>query len=330
MIRFSWFSVWTAVLLALSGLTASRADEPRPAPAGEEIARWITNLDSDKYDERQTASAKLTAIGQPAIPALVKAAAGDSPEVTRRSIAILKELFQSKEEATQKAARDALEKLANGSHSVAAQQAREVLPKSNPGGAFPPPFGGGFGGIQVGGVIAAGGSRVSMKMANGVKEIDAEGEGKKVKITDDPNAGIKMAITAKDDKGKETTRKVEAKNAEELQKKDKEAHELYKKYSANMANGMFQIRFAGGGAVAGWGGGVAVPLAQVDVAQRLMKNWQQQLARMTGEKELKGAPKESLDGLRKEVEGMKKQLGELEKRLQQAGKAAPAPAGESK
>ena len=119
MIRFAWFSLGAAVALALSGLTAFAADEPRPAPSGEEITRWITNLDSDKYEERQEASGKLTAIGKPAIPALVKAATGDSLEVTHRALDVLKELYQSKDEATQKAAKEALEKLAQGSHAVA-------------------------------------------------------------------------------------------------------------------------------------------------------------------------------------------------------------------
>jgi hypothetical protein len=71
--------------------------------------------------------------------------------------------------------------------------------------------------------------RISIKTANGVKEIEAEENGQKTKIHEDAD-GIKLEITKQKD-GKETTEKFEAKNAEELKKNNPEAHKIYEQYS---------------------------------------------------------------------------------------------------
>lgn len=84
--------------------------------------------------------------------------------------------------------------------------------------------------------------KVSVKEVNGVKEIEAEEDGRKVKINDDPNKGIKVEITESKD-GKETTKKYEAKSADELKKMHPDAHELYEKY--NKGNAIIQIQVNG-------------------------------------------------------------------------------------
>lgn len=76
---------------------------------------------------------------------------------------------------------------------------------------------------------------MQMKTNNGVKEIEAEENGRKVKITDDPAEGIKMEVTEKKD-GKEATQKYAAKDAAELKTKHPEAHKLYEEYSQGGAN----------------------------------------------------------------------------------------------
>src|SRR2546426_468022 len=73
--------------------------------------------------------------------------------------------------------------------------------------------------VQAGGVAGPGGfKRMHMKNVNGVKEIEVDDNGKKVKIVDDPNNGIKVEVTEKNKEGKEETKKYEAKNADELKK----------------------------------------------------------------------------------------------------------------
>src|SRR3954453_24249902 len=66
--------------LALPALTAGT--EP-PTPA--EIRRLVTQLGSDQFAEREAASRRLEAIGEPALPALRKATANQDPEVRRRA-----------------------------------------------------------------------------------------------------------------------------------------------------------------------------------------------------------------------------------------------------
>ena len=95
--------------------------------------------------------------------------------------------------------------------------------------------GNGFGGqiIINGGQLNIGGGgamrTMSVKNVNGVKEITATEDGKTVKIQDDPAQGIKIELTEKQN-GKEVTKKYEAKNVEELKKKQPAGYELYKKY----------------------------------------------------------------------------------------------------
>jgi hypothetical protein len=61
-----------------------------------------------------------------------------------------------------------------------------------------------------------------VKNVNGVKDIEAEEVGRKVKIHDDPDEGIEMSVTEKKDV-KEVTKVYKAKNAEELKEKHPEA-----------------------------------------------------------------------------------------------------------
>ena len=87
---------------------------------------------------------------------------------------------------------------------------------------------------------------MSVKNVNGVKEINASEDGKTVKIQDDPAQGIKIELTEKQN-GKEVTKKYEAKNVEELKKKQPAGYELYKKYGGEQpGNGAMQLRIQAG------------------------------------------------------------------------------------
>lgn len=227
----------------------SADDEPsgnNPAPAKAEaevnsppadVAELIQQLEANRFSKRQHASQKLLDAGKAAIPALAEAAMGEGRETTSRAIEILKKHFQSSDEATQAAAKTALEKIVQGTNGQAARAAEQAL---NPKKAEPPQPPGiqlrGVPGaqmqlqIQIQGALGGNGKRVTMHNLNGVKTIDAQDGNRKVKITDDPNNGIKMEVTETKD-GKDETKKYEAKNADELKKNHPDAHKLFEEYS---------------------------------------------------------------------------------------------------
>jgi hypothetical protein len=321
-----------AVLVGLSGLFARAADEPAKTsaagkteakgPSADEIAKLVEQLDAERFSERQAASEKLAEIGKPAIAPLAKAAVGDSLEVTTRAIALLGKFLDSSDQATKDAAKTALEGLAKSDKSAVARRAQEYV--KQPAKEQPAGQGGIVVGqfqIQAGGIIG-GNKRRTMKNVNGVKEIEAEEDGKKVKIIDDPQKGIKVEHTYKKD-GKEVTDKYEAKDAKELEKKSPEGYKLYKQYSEEQAGGIggnIQIQVQQGGIQLIPGQPAPVPNIQpaargnrVEIAKRLMQNLGKQIELLT--KDLKEAPKESKESLKKQIDELKKQLDDLNKKL---------------
>lgn len=221
-----------SVLLLIAGQVVAADDEAAP-PLLEPVTDFdalIKQLDADQFADRQQASEKLAEAGLKAIEALQKAADSDSREASGRAVEILKRHFESEADALKAAAKAALEKIAQSDRPLASRLAKAALaPK--PEGQAPGVIQLVPGQIQIQvQAIAGNGRNVRTKITNGVKEIEAEENGQKVKIVDDPQNGIKLEITETKD-GKETTRKVEAKNAEELKKQDPEAHKVYEKYS---------------------------------------------------------------------------------------------------
>jgi len=257
-------AMW-ALLLPLAFPLVMRGEDPAPtadikptAPLSDaQVKELIQKLDAQKFGDRQSASQKLAEAGAAVIPALSEAAIDGTREMTVRSIDILKGHFQSSDAALKKSAEEALKKIADSQTPAAANRAKDaLLPKPQPGANLPQ-FGnaGGirvFGGnaqiqIQVQAIGGNGVKKISVKNNNGVKEIEAEENNRKIKINDDPNQGIKIEVTETKD-GKETTRKVEAKDADDLKKKDAEAHKIYEQYSKG--NGGIQIngiQIQGGG-----------------------------------------------------------------------------------
>lgn len=211
------------------------------AHADDDLAKLVQQLDSDKFSERQAASEELAKRGVEAIPALTEAATSDSREVSMRALELLKRHFDNGDNATKQAAREALQKLADGGQGSVARRAQQVLdpaptPADDGQGIFRPRAP-----IRVQVVAAVGARRMTVRVVNGVKDIEVDENGQKFKIHDDPNNGIQVEITEK--KGdKEETKKFEAKNAEELKQKHPEAHKVYEKYSQQ--GGGVQIRAA--------------------------------------------------------------------------------------
>jgi len=287
------------------------------APAPEEIAALVRQLDSDRFAERQAASDKLAGIGKPAIDALVEAATGESLEVTVRSVDILKKLAGSSDDATKEAGKAALAEVAKSDRPSAARRAQDALKsmeeRQRPAGALVP------GGIQIA-VAGAGARRVSVRNVNGVKTIEAEERNRKVKIVDDPKAGIKVEVTTEKN-GKKTTEKYEAKDAEELKKKHPEAHKIYKQYEKTAGGMVVQVQVAGGNAP------IRVPRAAVprpvapnrlDLAKRMLQAWGSSIERFASDEAIKQASDESREELKKKITELKSKLSDLEQRLVKA------------
>ena len=238
---------------------APAAKKAAPAAAGESVEHLIGQLDSPNFDEREAACGKLAAKGKEAVAALEKAAANGNLEVSSRATTILGKFLKSSDEPTEKAANEALQRLADGDSPAAARKAQSILDKKDSlknnapglngtGGIVLP--GGGFGGqiIINGGQLNIGGGAgmrtMTVRNVNGVKEITATEDGKTVKIHDDPGKAIKVELTEKVN-GKEVTKTYEAKDAKELKKNHPAGYELYKKYGGEQPGNGIQFQLQG-------------------------------------------------------------------------------------
>ena len=235
------------ITLALSSLTA-QADE-KNAPAGDFDA-LIRRLDANEFADRQAASDELSRLGSQAFPALERAARSESREASQRAIEILKRHYEGADTPTRQAARSTLERLAADSSTRSGRQADEVLnPPPPPATARVvfgrPPVRVARANIRIQAPPARFVRRVHVKNVNGVKEVEVEENGRKVKVVDNPNEGIQLEVTEKKN-GKETTEKFSAKDADELKKKHPEAHKIYEELGKQ--NGGIQIQV--GGAIA--------------------------------------------------------------------------------
>jgi hypothetical protein len=334
---------WACVFAAMASTAVGAAGDKKAAPAAEkpaaeaaagDIAQWIKQLDADQFADRQSAGEKLFAAGKPAIPALTEAAAGDSLEVTVRSIDLLQRFMESEEESVRNAAKEGLEKIAKSDKANAAQRAKKVLdPKQDqqPQG----PMGGmniGRVQIQIGGANA---KKVSVSEINGVKKIEAEDGDRKINIAKNADESIKMEITEKIN-GKTATKKFAAKNADDLKKKAPKAYEIYKEYAEGnnaMGGGALKLNFGGGivpGAMPampglpaqlgkiqglqGFGPAGAIPGAD-DLGESL-KNWNDSLKTMNADLEPEKLSPDEKKDLKEQIAELKKQLDKLDKRLQ--------------
>jgi len=237
--------LFSALLMTVSmGLHAQQ----REAEVDEQpIVVLIKQLASPNFAERQAASQKLADVGQPAIPKLTATALGNNREAITRSVNILKIHLKSSDENLKTAAKAALKKISVVEQGVGPRLAREALappaprPQPVPRQAAP--------GIrivpQIQLQVQGGAQGIKMRNVNGIKDIEITENGRKVKIHDDPNQGIKVEIIETKE-GKPVTRTFQAKNAEELKKKSPEAHKLYEKYSkggaGNIQLGNIQIQ----------------------------------------------------------------------------------------
>ena len=218
---------------------SKKADTPATA---EQIAGWVTQLTSRDFRARRLASRQLVAAGKSAIGQVAKAADGNDLERTTRCLAVLKQLQSSDDAATKAAAGAALKRLATSRNATVARRAEAALPKPDPkapvGGNRP-------GGLRILGLRAANANRVSVRVINGQRTIEAKEGTRKVLIIDSDGKDIRMTISRKVN-GKLEVREVKAATPEALKKADPEAHKLYLQYTAK--NG-FRIQIRQGGQV---------------------------------------------------------------------------------
>ncbi len=309
---------------------APAATQAAASPSDADIAKAIEQLNAERFADRQAASQKLEAAGKLAISALEKAALGDSLEVTTRSIELLAKFGKSSDEPTRDAAIAALDRLARSDRPAAsgAQEALKTLQPA-PGQGMPVGTAGAIQiqGAQIGGAM----TRISVSNVNGVKNIEVDENGKKVKIADDPQNGIKMEVTTQKD-GKDVTEKYQAKNADELKEKFPEAHKLYKQYSQGGNMGMIRIQAGNGIQIVGGPvriQPVPVPAGTVDqgdgavsaeVAALMMKRLAGQLQALSKGDQLRGASASERDNLKKQAEQLKRQISDLEKQLEKSAR----------
>lgn len=310
-------------LMIAVGLTcmclAARADDA-PAASTDDVASLIPQLDDGEFSQRQAASQKLMAAGKAVFPQLEKAALEGSREASGRAIDILKTHFTRGDDETKQAAKASLERLAGSGSAGAAQRASEVI---NPPKEPELPFNGRFGGpilrganlqIQVGNLN--GNRRSSTKRdANGRVEVELEENGKKTRIVKNPNGGMEAETTEKQN-GQDVTKKVEAKDLDELKKKDPDAAKIFEQYGGN-GNRLGNIQIQGGFAP-GLPGAPNVPGAPnlpADLRERMIKSYDQHI--------------ELLKPLAANNSGAQRQIEILQQRkkdLEQQALPAPAPA----
>jgi hypothetical protein len=268
---------------------SKEAESKEPATeavTATDIPKLIKQLDSEDFAERQAASSRLAGAAEMAIPALEKAALGESREASMRAFDILRNHLEKGGPTARDAAKDALERIAKADAGGASRRATEILtpptpvapPRNVRAGFAPaipimpaPGFAPAPGGIRIAGariVVAAGaaggGIETKIKVENGVKTTEVKDKDRQVKIVDDPDKGLQLEVTETKD-GKEKTEKYEAKNADELKTKHPEAHKIYEEYSAKAGG----IKIGGFGAIPGGIGG-AVP-ADVEKMREEMK-----------------------------------------------------------
>jgi hypothetical protein len=245
------------------------SETPGVAPAdfaALDFAALVEQLDSVEFGERQAASEQLHDAGLAALESLEQAALRGSREASVRAFAVFKEHYTAGDRELQQAVYDVLQRLASSAPASVAQRARNILnpPKpeaiamSVPNGPqnFGPPggIGGNFGNrggnFNRGGGFARGGNfgnanppfappnlpapngvrRMSLSIINGRRILELDERERRIKLSTDGIGAISAEITETQN-GRNVTRAIEAKDLDELKRKDAELARLYEQYN---------------------------------------------------------------------------------------------------
>ena len=234
-------------LVALATLSAAAVEFPA----------LIEQLDSPDFSSRQEASRRLAEAGLEAMPALEQAIARGSREASSRALDLLKRQLHEGSEDTKASAREVLSRLAISGNASTAQRARDVLnppaerTAAAPFGQIPMPNGRrGFNNVQFQAAnnpfpppvnnpagFFAGLRRVSYSEINGRRGVEIAEQDRVIKMDTWPNGAVEVAITDKLN-GREVTRRVQAKDRDELVRKDPETARLYDQFHRGGAPGL--------------------------------------------------------------------------------------------
>jgi len=249
MLRTIWSGAAAGLLLCVAALGGEGlpANGSAAEPTAEQIAAWIAQLERPEFVERQAASQQLEDAGTAALIHLEATAAAGSREASGRALDIFKRHFQSGADELRLLAREALERLAQSSDASTAQKARNILnPPKEPSvtsrvgiqpGVIPPPFNnlggfggrGGFNGNFGGGWLPNAGAirQIRMSDINGRKTLDIDERERRIVMETAPGGGIEAEVT---DKQNGRKRRLEAKDLDDLKRKDAELGQLYEQY----------------------------------------------------------------------------------------------------
>lgn len=211
-------SIFGMMVLTLV-VAGSLAAEPVDGDMQQTIRRWIRQLDSDRYAERQQAADELAKLGKEAIPAIEKAALTGTGEVASRSVDLLKGYAGSPDDETSSAAYESLKRLAASGNQTAgfiaeeaiAQLKRKLGPdRITDGAPAQPP------------VLPPGNFNRSVRISNdlnGDKVVDVTENGERVVARTRANGHV--SVTWYLPNGKQ--RMVEAESVDQLQQNDPQA-----------------------------------------------------------------------------------------------------------
>jgi len=230
-------------------LPTARAEDGKPvgrvAAATDNVHRWISQLDSDSFADREDSAERLYDTGGDAIKPLAEAARGHSYEQTAAVIGVLRRLLQSDDSETGKAAQTALEQIAQGHCDSAASLAADALqpPVELPSVVYPRVTPGmrRLNGMRMGRIPV----QMPVQMPAGavpmvvVETTIAHDNGKKVQIDEDQQNGIRMRVSEKVN-GVLTVKSYQAKDADALKQKFPGALEMYEHARASKEAMHFQ------------------------------------------------------------------------------------------
>jgi hypothetical protein len=82
-----------ALIIAVAAIApVVRADEPRSGASAKEIQRWIDQLGSEHFRDRQQATHRLAQLGKSALPSLKQARKSPDAEVRRRAQRLVEQI----------------------------------------------------------------------------------------------------------------------------------------------------------------------------------------------------------------------------------------------
>jgi HEAT repeat protein len=82
-----------AVLIAVAASAAAiRADEPKSGASAKDIKRWIDQLGSERFKDREQATHQLSKLGKSALPSLKEATKSPDPEVRSRAQQLVEQI----------------------------------------------------------------------------------------------------------------------------------------------------------------------------------------------------------------------------------------------